>query len=267
MKQGQRLRKPFAIEMNELDPEFVKHIKYLSKYSYIIMKDGKKPSNPIIHLAQKAKRVLKENREISDRLERMNGFHNDNLNFSSFIDAFIDANIPAEVTIDGNANSSAHDVCTLMNDMTKPHLKLLAFNKIFYELNKKYGLQDAKDWLTLEWIGALYLHDSATSSTKSYCFAYDLDQLVEKGLFFVNKFPAKPAKHLTTFNNHVHEFISWNCNRTSGAVGLPSYLVYSWWFWWKDVQSGFYLRDPEYYRRQSFQEVIFNLNQPYLRVK
>lgn len=49
-------------------------------------------------------------------------------------------------------------------------------------------------------------------------------------------------------------------------VGLPSYLVYSWWFWWKDVQSGFYLRDPEYYRRQSFQEMIFNLNQPYLRV-
>ena len=262
-----KTQKPFTIEMDELDLDFVSHVNYLSNYAYIVMKDGKNPKNSISHLIQRLKKNNHQNREISDHLQRMNGFHNENLNFSSFIDAFIDAAIPAEVTLDGNANSSAHDVCTLTNDMTKPHLKLLAFNKIFYEIKKKYGLKDAKTWLTLEWIGALYLHDSSTSSTKPYCFAYDLDALVEKGLFFVNKFPALPAKHLTTFNNHVHEFISWNCNRTSGAVGLPSYLVYSWWFWWKDVQSGFYLRDPEYYRRQSFQEMIFNLNQPYLRVR
>jgi len=48
-------------------------------------------------------------------------------------------------------------------------------------------------------------------------------------------------------------------------VGLPSYLVYSWWFWWKDVQNGFYLKDPEYYRRQCFQKFVFDCNQPYLR--
>ena len=98
------------------------------------------------------------------------------------------------------------------------------------------------------------------------CFAYDLDQLVEKGLFFVNKFPTGPAQHLTTYNDHVLEFISWNCNRTSGAVGLPSYLVYSWYFWNKDVKDNFYLRNPEYYRRQCFQKFVFDLNQPYLRV-
>ena len=256
MNRVRRPRNSFSIEMDELDADFVKHLKYLSKYSYISMRDGKKPSNGFSHLIRKAQRISSRNREISEIFQRMNGFHNDNLNFSSFIDAFIDAAIPAEVTIDGNANSSAHDVCTLKNDMTKPHLKLLAFNKIFYELKKKYGIEDAKAWLTLEWIGALYLHDSSTSTIVPYCFAYDLDQLVEKGLFFVNKFPAAPAKHLTTYSDHVLEFISWNCNRTSGAVGLPSYLVYSWWFWWKDVQNGFYLKDPEYYRRQYFQKFV-----------
>ena len=98
------------------------------------------------------------------------------------------------------------------------------------------------------------------------CYAYDLDKLVEKGLYFVNKFPTGPAKHLTTFNDHVLEFISWNCNRTSGAVGLPSYIVYSWWFWWNDVKNGFFLKDPEYYRKQCFQKFVYDLNQPYLRV-
>lgn len=48
-------------------------------------------------------------------------------------------------------------------------------------------------------------------------------------------------------------------------VGLPSYLVYSWWFWWKDVQNNHYLKDPEYYRRQYFQKFVYDCNQPYLR--
>ena len=42
--------------------------------------------------------------------------------------------------------------------MAKPHQKLLAFNKIFYEMKKKYGLETAKEWLELEWKGALYMH-------------------------------------------------------------------------------------------------------------
>lgn len=88
------------------------------------------------------------------------------------------------------------------------------------------------------------------------CYAYDLDQLAEKGLFFINSFKTTAPKHLTTFNDHVLEFIGWATNRSSGAVGLPSYLVYSWYFWYKDVQNGFYLKDPEYYRRQCFQKFV-----------
>lgn len=88
------------------------------------------------------------------------------------------------------------------------------------------------------------------------CFAYDLDLLVEKGLFFTEKISSGPAKHLTTFNDHVLEYIGWLTNRSSGAVGLPSYLVYSWYFWYKDINDNFYLKDPEYYRRQCFQKFV-----------
>ena len=75
------------------------------------------------------------------------------------------------------------------------------------------------------------MHNASTSSFLPYCFAYDLDDLVEKGMFFIDHFGAKPAKHLDTFNSHVLEFVSWVANRSSGAVGLPSYLIYSFWFW------------------------------------
>ena len=201
-----------------------------------------------------------------ENFERINGFHNENLNFNDFIDNFIDSKNVADVSIDSNANSSTKDINTLKSDMTKPHLKLLAFNKIFYEITKKYGLPTAEEWLENEWNGAYYLHNASTSTYIPYCYAYDLDLVVEKGLFFIDKFKSTPAQHLTTFNDHVLEFISWASNRSSGAVGLPSYLIYSYYYWYNDVKNNFYLKDPEYYRRQCFQKFIYDLNQPYLRV-
>jgi ribonucleoside-triphosphate reductase len=198
--------------------------------------------------------------------ERMNGFHTENLNFTDFIDNFIDADTVADTTIDANANSSTHDIRTLLSDMVKPHTKLLSFNKIFYEISKLYSLKKAEQWLEEEWNGSLYIHDSSNSSMISYCYAYDLDQVVEKGLFFMNNMKTDPPQHLTTFSDHVLEFVSWTANRTAGAVGLPSYLLYSYYFWHKDVSEGFYLKDPEYYRRQCFQKTLYDLNQEYLRV-
>lgn len=207
---------------------------------------------------------LKE--KYGEKFERINGFHNENLNFNDFIDNFIDSKSVADVSIDANANSSIKDINTLKSDMMKPHMKLLAFNKIFYEITKKYGLSTAEEWLECEWNGAFYLHNASTSSYLPYCYAYDLDLVVEKGLFFIDKFKSKPAQHLTTFNDHVLEFISWTSNRSSGAVGLPSYLVYSYYYWNKDVKNNFYLKNPEYYRKQCFQKFIYDLNQPYLRI-
>lgn len=158
----------------------------------------------------------KMSEKYGEEFKKINGCHNMNLNFTDFIDNFIDTACVSDVSIDGNANNSTHDIRTLMSDMMKPHTKLLAFNKIFYEISKKYGLKTAEEWLENEWNGAFYLHNSSTSTMMPYCFAYDLDLIVEKGLFFIDKFKSTPAKHLTTFNDHVLEFVSWASNRTSG---------------------------------------------------
>lgn len=48
------------------------------------------------------------------------------------------------------------------------------------------------------------------------------------------------------------------------AVGLPSFLIYSYYFWKKDCERGLYT-NPEYFRDQEFQRIIYKLNQPYLR--
>ena len=44
-----------------------------------------------------------------DNFARMNGFHNDNLNFNDFIDNFIDSKNIGDVGIDANANRGSKD--------------------------------------------------------------------------------------------------------------------------------------------------------------
>lgn len=205
-------------------------------------------------------------KKYGEEFEKLNGLHNNQLSFTDFIDHFVDSDNTANASIDGNANVRQQDICSLENEMHKPHQKLLSYNKIFYELTKKYGLKRAEDWLESEWNGSTYLHDGFSASFKSYCFAYDLEDLVQKGLYFVDGFGGGAPKHLTTFMAHVREYVSWTSNRTAGACGLPTLLVHAFYFWKHDVENGYYLVSPEYYRDQCFQELIYGLNQPYLRI-
>lgn len=200
-----------------------------------------------------------------EEFEILNGFHESQMNFSDFIDGFVDKNV-TDITIDGNANVSNKDIVSLANEKGKSEDKLFAFNKIFYEMNKKYGLSTAREWLETEYNGGFYLHDAPSATYRPYCYAYDLTRLVKEGLFFIPNYNNQPPKHLTTYFDDVIEFVSYMCNRSSGAVGLPNLLVWSFYFWKKDCETGYYIKNKNYYLRQSFQKLIYRLNQPFLRV-
>lgn len=197
--------------------------------------------------------------------EFLNGFHESQLNFSDFIDSFVDKNV-ADVTIDANANASSKDIRSLLSEKGKSLDKLFAFNKIFYELKKKYNLSTAKKWLETEYNGGFYLHDAPSTTYIPYCYAYDLTRLATKGLFFLKNYNAQAPKHLTTFVDDVIEYISYMSNRSSGAVGIPNILIWTYYFWRKDCESGHYILNPEYYIKQTFQKLIYRLNQPFMRI-
>ena len=206
-------------------------------------------------------------RKYGEKFLRLNGFGNENLNFSSFIDRFTQDNDKlVDLSVNPSANMAQKDIVTMINTMNEPHAKLLAFNKIFYEITKKYGRDAANEWLENVWNGSLYMHDAPSSSYMPYCWAMTLQPIAEKGLFFIDQFPTRPAKHLTTFCDHVLETISYISNRQAGACGLPDLLVYMYYFWREDVKNNHMLRDPEYYARQCIQKVIYDMNQPYLRI-
>lgn len=199
-------------------------------------------------------------------MRAINGFSPENLDLSGFVNYFVDSQNTADATIDANANVQSKDIVNLLNESSKPYLKLLGYNKLFYEMRKKYGLDRAKEMLEKEWKGDIFIHNASDISFRPYCFNYDLEKLATKGMFFIGNITTTPAKHLTTFLDHLLEFISWTSNRQSGATGIANALMWLYWFWKNDVSNGHYIRSPEYYRDQCFQKMIFDLSMPYLRI-
>lgn len=206
--------------------------------------------------------------EYGEEFARINGLSDDQLNFTAFIDNFIDSETVADASVDGNANVGHKDIITMLNEMPKAHQKLLALNKLYYEINKKYGFKTANKWLELEWNKSLGLHDAHTSTMLPYCFAYDLKDLAEKGLYFIENFNAQPPQHLTTFVDFVKEHCSYACNHSAGAVAYPNLIPYMYYFWKKDIDSGYLGLTKEYgekFAKQQIQRLIYALNQPFLR--
>lgn len=220
-----------------------------------------------LRLTKDFERCLEDlEKKYGEDFEYINGVHPNQLDFSEFLEHFVEHDTMADTTIDPNANANHKDIRSFMTEKGKSEDKLFCLNKIFLEIKKKWGLRTAKQWLEQEFNKGLYLNDSATASYFPYCWANDFTRLATEGLFFLNGYNNQPPKHLTTFFDDVIEFVSFLSNRQSGAVGMPNVLIWAWYFWKKDVESEYFLKDPDTYLRQNFQKLIYRLNQPFLRI-
>ena len=220
-----------------------------------------------LKLSKDFERCLEDlKKKYGEDFEYINGIHPSQLDFSEFIDNFVDKNTVADASIDPNANANHKDIRSFMMEKGKSEDKLFGLNKIFLTIKKQWGLRTAKQWLEQEFSKGFYLNDSTTASYFPYCWANDLTRLATEGLFFLDGYNHQPPKHLTTYFDDVIEFTSFLSNRQSGAVGLTNVIIWAWYFWKKDVEDGYYMKGPDYYARQQFQKFIYRLNQPFLRI-
>jgi len=194
------------------------------------------------------------------------GLTTEKLDPTRFFKGFLKSGNVADASIDPNSNVSAQNITTLLHEMGKPMQKLLSFNKIYIELKEEFGKDVADEALKAHIFGDILIHDNA-STFRSYCFAYSLKDIAEKGLFFINEMKALPPKHLDSFNSLTMETCAFLTNLQNGAVGLVDYLLYSFYFWNKDVSEGFIPKEKStYIKEQQFQKMIFEFNQPYLKI-
>ena len=80
---------------------------------------------------ERALNALRE--KYGEDFEILNGVHNSQMNFSDFIDAFVDKNV-ADVTIDSNANASNKDIASFRSEKGKSIDKVIAVFKPYFFL-------------------------------------------------------------------------------------------------------------------------------------
>lgn len=201
-----------------------------------------------------------------DEMMKIEGMSNSQLDTTQFFANFMNNNTVADASIDDNANVTGKTINTMINESQKPFLKLLSRNKIYIEMKEEFGKNIADEFLEKAVNGQLYEHDSHLSSYLPYCFAFSVKPIVDKGLFFLGEMKANAPQHWDTFNHHILEFISYATNQQAGAVGIPDYLIYAYYFYNKDIKDYNYDETmAKRYKNQKFQEFIFSLNQPYLK--
>ena len=156
-------------------------------------------------------------KKYSEKVMGLNNLSNEKLNNSEFIDRFTTDNVKlVDLSSNPTSNMARKDIVTMRQSMSEPQQKLLCFNKMFYEITKKYGRDEANKWLEDTLNGALYMHDSDTCTFMPYCWAVSLQPVAEQGLFFVDQFKTDPPQHLSTFCDHVLETVGYLSNRQSG---------------------------------------------------
>ena len=198
--------------------------------------------------------------------EFINGVHPSQLDYSEFLNNFVKNDTLADTTVDPNANANHKDVRSFITEKGKASDKLFGLSKIFSAIKKQWGIRTAREWLEQEYSKGFYLNDSSSASLFPYCWANDLTRLATEGLFFLPNYNNQAPKHLTTYFDDVIEFTSFLSNRQSGAVGLPNVIIWAYYFWKKDCENGYYLKDSETYLKQNFQKFIYRLNQPFMRI-
>jgi hypothetical protein len=103
-------------------------------------------------------------------MAKLNGIDEDQLSYVDFIDNFVDKEVTADSSVDENANVHTSNAATLLREMSKPHQILICMNKLYYEMQKKYGFKEANKWLELNFTRALYMHDMPTATFVHYCY-------------------------------------------------------------------------------------------------
>ncbi|MDA3855887.1 MAG: anaerobic ribonucleoside-triphosphate reductase [Candidatus Woesearchaeota archaeon] len=219
-----------------------------------------------ISLDQDFERTFMDIKHKHHELVKLEGLANQNLDPTRFFKEFLRSNNTANASIDDNSNVSSQNMNTLLNESNKPLMKLLSYNKIYIEMKEEFGIEIADQYLKNKIYGDIYENDSTLTSYMSYCFAYSIKDVAEQGLFFIGEMKAEKPKHLNTFNSHIIEFVAWATNQQAGAVGLPDFLLYQMKFWLNDINTGYISKEKaEKEKEQSFQHIIFSLNQPFLK--
>lgn len=136
-----------------------------------------------------------------------------------------DTNV-ADLSVDDNANVCEKNVIQYDFENNKALMRLNSLYMMFKTIKDIKGLEEAQVALEKVINGEIFVNDLHTYATKSYCYSFDLRNLLLDGMsFFKGNMNIKPPKRSDSFISLVIQATAYISNQIAGAVSYPSFFL------------------------------------------
>ena len=215
-------------------------------------------------------RFLNKIREISDKygiaMLEIDGIGPNAMDVNLFTKQFLrNTDSTSAISSDPNANVDDQSIVTYETEFNKSIHRLNAYYITWEKMvnDPEIGIKRANKILEMSINGILKWHDQSMW-LKPYCYSFSLHEVVTNGLTFIKKVKISQPKHVSSYINHVIQFLAFASNQIAGAAAFPDFFVYLDWFCRIDWKED-YLEDEQFCKllRQELQSFIFSANFPY----
>jgi len=203
-----------------------------------------------------------------DKVFSIQGVANEHMDLASFSKRFFKSAhaATADISIDANANVQGRDVVHYKYECNKAILKLNSLYMLYKWVKKCYTKKDAIEVVEKVINGEIFINDLVNFPI-SYCYAFDLTNLLAKGMdFFKGGMTINPPKRSSSFIALVIQTTAFISNQIAGACAYPS-LFHSLDYLYRKEMGNNYMEDmtkeQEIFIKNQFQNLIYSLCYPY----
>lgn len=193
------------------------------------------------------------------------------LDLNKAVKKMVKADNTANGSIDSNANVGATTSITIMHEISKPHILMQSYYRLWKWLKKNRSLEVANKFVKSQLIGEFYVNDMHYNTyIQPYCFNHSCLYIATQGLVGVNsKNNITPPKYLRSFFDIMEAYLLISGASTAGATGISNLLVVASVFLKKMINNNFTdshvcLKSEEdcwTYFKEELTSFIYKLNQ------
>lgn len=208
-------------------------------------------------------------KQYPDKMFEIQGIADNHTDLVQFSKAFFgkSASNVADVSVDSNANVNEKNITQYIYEVGKPLMRLNSLYLMYKWVKKYFNSEKAEKALEKVVSGELFINDLTNFST-SYCFAYDLRNLLFNGMnFFKGNMHIGAPQRSDSFLALMIQTTAYISNQILGASSYPDFFVALDWFYRNEMGEN-YMKDGTVDEnwgkvRNQFQNLIFSLNFPF----
>ena len=168
--------------------------------------------------------------EFGEEIFEIHSITNRHLDINAFSKNFFKKSVVSDISADGNSNVQEKNIVQWGHEWQKGIEKLNGVYLIWKWVRKCFDDESADLAVRYVITGELFVNDM-TNYTKTYCYAFDLMNLVKDGINFYAPLNINPPKRSDSFVNIFIQAVAYISHHIAGAAAFPSFFPILDWYY------------------------------------